>query len=371
MNAVAERRSTNGEGIVHASRTQRQHVRLRTPLAITLEGKTYETTDWSAAGFAITGAKGPFAVGAFHEVKLQFEFGVLELAVELNAEIRRHDPGSGKLAARFVNPDQRQLGLIHAIIDAVISGEIVRSGDILNALQRDSLLPARLDAAPPKPRLFAAARALVVLVGLWSVALGLIGFILVNGFSRAFIVAGSGVLSSPEASVVRPITESTILAYPNAVGTRVMPGAAVVSLEDASGKIQSLMSSCDCVIAETGAPVGAYVNRGAPLITLVPAQGRLWGTVMVPLETAQRLRRGDRATLSFFTTDGPVKARVEKIALPGLSADLVANSGVRASAGSSFAPNAVITLATDTRIPTRLAGQPILVRINTARIAGN
>jgi alginate biosynthesis protein Alg44 len=352
--------------IVHETTTQRQHVRLRAPVSVIFEDQHLSADDWSVAGFSVSGAESVPASGAVIAVKLRFTLEGLDVESAFEAEVRRSDHTRGAFAARFVNLTQSQLSFLHAIANAVISGEIVRVGDFM-AMAKYTAPTAKRDAAPAlKPDARARFARLGLLSCLWIIALGLVTIIVVNGFNRAFVLTGNGVLTSPEASLQRAPSAVTLVSIDGVVGARKGPGALLATVERLDGSLVLMRSPCDCVIAETLLEPGAFVERGTPLLTLVPASTRLWASVAMPLQAAQNVQRGDRAMVHFFTARGPVRARVERITLPGLTSEVT--SGVTSGGGLRGAPMAVVTLATDVALPSTLAGQPLTARINTARL---
>lgn len=361
---TAEREFT--QAIIHETTTQRQHVRLRAPVSIIFGGQCLGADDWSVAGFSVSGADRVPLSGAVIAVKLRFSLEGLDIETAFDAEVRRADKGRGAFAARFVNLSQNQLSFLHAIANAVISGEIVRVGDFMAiakytapALKRDAVVAAKLDLRARFARIG-------LLSSLWIIALGLVGIIVVNGFNRAFVQTGNGVLTSPEATLQRAPSAVTLVSIDGAAGSRKGPGALLATVERLDGSLFLIRSPCDCIIAETLLEPGAFVERGTPLLTLVPATARLWASVAMPLQAAQTLQRGDRAMVHFFTAQAPVRARVERITLPGLTNEVT--SGGTSGGGIRGAPMAVVTLATDVALPTALAGQPLTARINTARL---
>jgi|GEM_PF-1205550 len=352
--------------IIHETTTQRQHVRLRAPVAVIFEDQTLRAEDWSVAGFSVAGASRVPLSGAIIAIRLRFSLEGLDVETAFEAEVRRSDSQCGAFAARFVNITQSQLSFLHAIANAVISGEVVRVGDFMAVAKYTAPAPKRDAGTSDPPGIRTRLTRLGFLSCLWIIALGLVGIIVINGFNRAFVLTGNGVLTSPEASLQRAPSAVTLLSIDGVVGARKAPGALLATVERVDGSLLLMRSPCDCIIAETLLEPGAFVARGTPLLTLVPATARLWASIAMPLQAAQALQRGDRAMVHFFTTQAPIRARVERINLPGLTREVT--SGGPSGGGIRGVPMAVVTLAPDEALPTALAGQPLTARINTARL---
>src|SRR3546814_14679482 len=54
--------------------------------------------------------------------------------------------------------------------------------------------------------------------------------------------------------------------------------------------VQTCALPISCVAAQTFAEVGGFVQKGAPLVSVVPRDGRLSAEFLVPLDTAQRVK---------------------------------------------------------------------------------
>src|SRR3546814_8837367 len=79
---------------------------------------------------------------------------------------------------------------------------------------------------------------------LWLSALSLVGLILVNAFTRRYSVPADGVLTSPEARIVRAAKAGTVLAVAARPGTPLRPNQLLVTLQGADERVQGIGSPC-------------------------------------------------------------------------------------------------------------------------------
>src|SRR3546814_4611509 len=80
--------------------------------------------------------------------------------------------------------------------------------------------------------------------------------------------------------------------------------------------VQTCALPISCVAAQTFAEVGGFVQKGAPLVSVVPRDGRLSAEFLVPLDTAQRVKTGDPVSVTFYAGQKEAGARVERIVMP-------------------------------------------------------
>lgn len=352
--------------IVHEASSQRQHVRLRVPIAVRIEDKVYEATDWSVAGMRV----GPFevlpAIGEIIPLVLMFRFEGFAFELDLQGEVRQAHAESKTAGFEFSDLNPSSLSLLQYLIGAQLSGEVVTSGDVLAIVKRENFTGARLQKKddPGSKKLGPTIQRLVLLSILWSIGLGLVGYIGYSAYSRAFVLKADGVLASPDAQMVRAPKAGTVLSVDAKPGQHVLPNQNVSSIEGLDGTVANVASNCDCVMGEALAAPGAFIARGAPIVQIVPMSGRMGGEFIVPLESARRIRPGDKIVADIFVGDRYYTGRVERIVLPTFGET---NAYAKVSQGI-IQLSAVVRVRFDSKLPASMVGQPASVRINTIRL---
>src|ERR671912_1875415 len=123
--------------IVHDAEIHRQHVRLRIPIAVELDGTRFSIDDWSMGGFGVAGPIDSRQPVERFLVRLIFPFEDFELTLRLDAQMVYVLPDLPRFGCRFVALSQGQLTLFRYVVDAYLSGEIVSGGDILSVVGGD------------------------------------------------------------------------------------------------------------------------------------------------------------------------------------------------------------------------------------------
>ena len=238
--------------IVHEASTQRQQVRLRVPLLVRFEGKTYQAADWSMGGLRIEGVETSPAVGSPAALDLDFQFQGFGFDLDVAAIVRRATP-EGEVAFEFTDLTPSKIELLQFIVGAYVSGELVQAGDLLAISKRENFVAARkqASAADAPQNNWALIQRMVLLGLLWLLALTLVWVIVSNAFDRWFVVRADGVLTSPEARTIYAPGEGTIAAINARPGTRVKPGQLLVTLDSTIETLRPVTANCDCVAGQT------------------------------------------------------------------------------------------------------------------------
>lgn len=348
---------------VHEAFTQRQFVRLRTPLLVTIGDKTYRSRDWSVAAVRVDGVDPLPRMKELVELKLKFQFENFALEMEATAEVNRVDPAEKAAVYLFTELSPTNLSLLHYLVGALISGESLTASDVLAIAQRDNFTAPRRSSSPVAEDKGALAKRLGLIAVLWLVGLGLVGFVLISALSRAFVVDSNGVLTSSAPQTVRAPDTGAILAWSAAKGERVQPRQALASMETLEGARLTVASPCDCIVADPKVEPGEVLGRGAPLLTLAPATAPLAGEFVVPLADAKRLRQGDSVHIDFFGQHPPIKGRVKTVNLPTFPDE----SAYARDRNGAMQLTALVHVELEERVPFTLIGRPAAARINTLR----
>lgn len=348
--------------IVHEASTQRQFVRLKLPIRVHIGDADYEVADWSVAGLGVIGLTPVPALDQTLPVTLHFDFN--GFTFELKAVTRVRHTGSETVGLEFVDLEPEQLELLHYLIGAFMSGEMVSAGDLLAISKRQNFTGVRMTGkAAPRRGLVVVQR--VLLLGfLWVVALTLVGVIVTSAFERWFVVAADGVLSSPDARTVYAPGEGTITAINSRPGTPVQPGQLLLTLNSTTETFRPVTSSCVCIVGQTFVEIGGFVRKGAPLLSLSSASGRLSADFLVPLATAQRVKAGDDVEVTLYGERGSASAKVDRVVLPTFTeTNAFGRLGLAA-----LQLSAVVRVRFDERLPISRVGQPASAKISTFRL---
>jgi alginate biosynthesis protein Alg44 len=315
--------------IVHEAEIHRQHVRLRIPIAVEIDGTRYSVDDWSMGGFGVAGPITSRQVGERFAVRLAFPFEDFELTLRLEAQMIYVLTDSPRFGARFVALSQGQLALFRYVVDAYLSGEIVSGGDILSVVGGDPTGEARVQ------RLFSAlneedswghrARRYIG-IGLMTLAgIGLTGLIVAGIYQRFLVVATDRAVI--EAPVYRLAATASGVVEAGGGGL-LRRGDTAVRLIGANTTVVQVASPCECVLGEGLVPPGSTAQPGQIVATLVAADQPLMVRAEVPLAAARRLRVGQVAEITVPGKPEPYRGQIERIdfriagARPGEPPDL-------------------------------------------------
>ncbi|MFT4074400.1 MAG: hypothetical protein QM647_02635 [Asticcacaulis sp.] len=352
--------------IVHEASSQRQHIRLRVPITVRIGDRTYTATDWSVAGLRA----GPFdvmpAVGQIVPLKLLFRFDGFGFELDLQGEVRQNHAASHSVGFAFSDLEPESLALLQYLIGAQLSGEVVTAGDVLAIVKRENFTGARLQSKDSAggSKIGPTLQRIALLCVLWAIGLGLVGYIGYSAYARAFIVRADGVLASPDAQMVRAPKTGTVLSVDVKSGQRVLPNQTVGSVEGIDGTVANMVGMCDCVMGEALAAPGAFISRGSPIVQLVPLTGRMGAEFIVPLESARKIRPGDRIVADIYVGNRYYSGRVERVILPTFGET---NAYAKVSEGL-VQLSAVVRVKFDSKLPASMVGQPASVRISTLRV---
>jgi mannuronan synthase len=310
--------------IVHETEVHRQHVRLKFPIQVEIDGIRYQVDDWSIGGFGVESVMTSRQAGERFPVRLIFQFEQFDLTMRLEARMVYADQDHGRFGCAFVGVSTEQAGVFRYLVDAYLSGEVVSAGDILQLRSHDSNAQARLQAiysplaadeswlgrlkrygAPAGFGL--AGLALILLVGL--------------GIRERYFTPTStdAVIAAATVQIRAPIVGRFVSALKT--GDRVPADALLGMVQGFDGTVVSLESPCDCVVLEQVGLNGQHYQVGEPLAVLIEADRPLLIRAQLPLEQVEGLAVGDRAEIRVPGRDELLYGQIERIDLrPGLEA---------------------------------------------------
>ncbi|CAH0349333.1 MAG: hypothetical protein V4533_10660 [Pseudomonadota bacterium] len=354
--------------ISHEAASQRQHTRMKVAAEAIIDGKVYPTFDWSVGGVCIKDYDESIAVGDILLPQIRFNFDGFDMTIDVELAVRHISADGKTIGGAFSQMSWQQLSLLHYVRDAYLSGEVVDAGDMLHVIQRDNSARVRSSSVPeeektPRRALFDALSKNFGLLLFVVAAATLCAYVAVNLYTRTFVVAAEGAVTSPSGTVLRSPSSATVTSFAVKPGDKVEPNQILASMERIDGSILNVVSNCRCVVGERLAQLGTPLSRAAPIISLAPLRGKVESTLVVRLKDLRKVSVGDRVAINFFNDDTEAMGRVKSILLPGLTdPETLERTGLRVPdlAGS-------VVVAFDTPINAARIGQPVSGRVRTLR----
>jgi alginate biosynthesis protein Alg44 len=304
--------------IVHESEVHRQHVRLKIPIQVEVDGIRYQVDDWSVGGFGVESVMTSRQAGEHFPVKLIFTFEEFDMTMRFDARMVYADQDHGRFGCAFLGVSQQQMEVFRYLVDAYLSGEVVSAGDVLQVRGHDSTAQARLQAlySPPSDHELRTAvlKRNAGLAAFGLAGLGLLVLVVLGVKDRYFTVTSTNaVVEAPIVPIRAPIVGrfmSTLKA-----GDRVATDRLVGLLQGFDGTLVSLESPCECVILEQVGLNGQHYQIGDPLVFLIEAERPLLIHAQLPLEQVEALAVGDRAEIRMPGRDELLYGQIERIDL--------------------------------------------------------
>ena len=285
--------------IVHETEVHRQHVRLKIPVQVELDGVRYQVDDWSVGGFGVESVLTSRRAGDRLVVRMIFPFEEFDMAMRLDARMVYVDQDHGRFGCAFVGLSREQVAVFRYLVDAYLSGEVVSAGDILQIRARDTAARARPqpDLSGLEPESWSDRSRRYVLYGLLGFAgLALAGLVALGIHGRFFQVeARSAVIEATLREVRAPATGRFLsLLEP---GMPVEAGGMLGTIRGVEGSIVPLESPCDCIVLDQLALSGQTYQAGDPLLALVNEDEPLLVRAQVPVEVVEDLEVGGRVEI--------------------------------------------------------------------------
>lgn len=355
--------------VLHEASSQRQHLRLKTPVVAAVEGKMHRLDNWSVGGIGLIDFEDEVLPGTRLPVTLHFPFEGFEMKFDTVISVKHFDGEKKVLGGAFEEMSPQRLSLLRFVIDSYLTGETVDAGDVLQIVGRDNNARARSkrddsnEVSRIRSLLISLRRNFGLLI-LLIATLILAGYVAFNLYARTFTVAGDGAITSPQAVVLRAPGAGVIIGFSASPGARVQPGTLLASMQQPDGQVQNVVSDCDCIIGEYLADVGNPLTKAAPILSMVPTSGSTRATLIVRLQDIRKVKVNDRAAINFFNDDRVAMGVVESVNLPGLTdPTTLKQNGLKVPelAGS-------VTVRFEDPIAAKRIGQPVSGRIRLYRI---
>lgn len=346
--------------IVHESEVQRQYVRLQLPVELEVSGKRYLGEDWSSGGVALKWPADELRAGNeliregknFKAVVL-FKFDEFQINLPIELEVRNISVEKGRVGCRFVNLTSGQISLLQFIVNAYITGEIVRVGDLIGIVARNNFtgkrsLPSATEGLTGGQKFKRKLSKLFNWALVFGASGGLILYIGLGVWERNFIVTVDAATVMSETLLVESPKSGKLYYQPIKPGTRVNKGMPLLMVETEKGNMESVDSPCDCIVRERLNDNHAQVGTGDAVLRLMSTESEPYVQATLPYKKALRLNEGGAVMLGLSGFDHLVTGKILTI-----------------ETGDDARHQTTLYIEPGEKLPVELIGGPAEVKINT------
>lgn len=346
--------------LVHEAEAQRQHVRIRIPLRAVINDVSYNVVDLSVAGVCFEAVGIAPAVGDALNIKLVFAFEGFEFIQAMKIEVVNFNPATGRTGCRFIDITESQLAMLHFIVDAYLSGEVIGPNDVIEIPKRNMFMAQRKIPAKELPaNRFAAAavgvRRTVAAAGLIAAGVAVFAYAALAIYAHAYVTDGKGVVVSQEVQFARAPISGTITPQTAAKGKRVAEKELIAVIESPTGAFKQVESTCDCLLANEPLQKGSFVARGTIIARLVPPTARTQVEVHLPLERLEGIENNQRVRVDLYSGQPSVWGTVDRIDR---------HTPIGSSVSVSDTSYGVVMVNLDVPMPAEAVGEPAAVQIH-------
>jgi alginate biosynthesis protein Alg44 len=258
--------------VVHEAEVHRQHVRLKIPIQVEIDGVRYQVDDWSMGGFGVESVMTSRQPGERFSARLFFPFEDFDMSMRFDARMVYADQEHGRFGCAFVSISQDQSSLFRYLVDAYLSGEVVSAGDVLQVRGREHTATTRRqqvdDLFPQEQPWSAPIKRYAVYAGFGLAGLALLAFVVFGIKERYFTIqASNAFVEAPVVQIRAPIAGRLISAL--RPGEPLVIGSPLGTLYGIDGVSVSLESPCDCAVLQQIGENGQQYQSGDPLVTLI------------------------------------------------------------------------------------------------------
>ena len=300
--------------VIQDAEIHRQHVRLRVPIAIEIDGTRHIVDDWSVNGCGINASLHGRQPGDRLPATLVLPFEDFELRLQIECLLIYVLPDHSRFGCQFIGLSAGQLALFRFIVESYLAGEVVAGADLFAVISREAAGEARMRQLQElatrqegKGRRLQRALALLLLT-LVGVGLGLL--VAAGVYERYFVVSTRRAVIEAPLYTLRATIAGTVEAGEKGL---VHPGDPVASLRPPAGAAVPLPSPCECVIDEWVLQPGDQARPGEVVAVLVAADRPLVARAELPLAQARRLRVGQAAEITVPGQAEPYQGQIEAL----------------------------------------------------------
>jgi len=346
--------------LVHEAEAQRQHVRIRIPLQAVVEDVSYNVVDLSVAGMCFEAVGLATKVGDTLGVKLVFAFEGFEFIQAMKIEVVNVNATTGRTGCRFIDITESQLSMLHFVVDAYLSGEVIAASDVIEIPKRNMFMAQRKIPAPELPaNRFAAAavgvRRKVVAGALVVAGLAVFAYAGLAIYAHAYVTDGKGVVVTQEVQFARAPISGTITPQSSAKGKRVAEKELIAVIESPTGAFKQVEASCDCLLANEPLAKGSFVARGTIIARLVPPTAQTQVEVHLPLERLEGIEKHQRVRVDLYSGQPSAWGTVDRVDR---------HTPIGSSVSVSDTSYGVVMVNLDAPMPAEAVGEPAAVQIH-------
>lgn len=303
--------------IVHDSEIHRQHVRLKIPVQVELDGVRYQVDDWSLGGFGVESVMTARQPGEHFWARMIFPFEEFEMSMRLEARMVYADHEHGRFGCALAGFSKEQMAVFRYLVDAYLSGELVSAGDVLQvraigASAHRPPIPDDLDRQDRLPARFGEGSLKRLALGLAGLAL--LALIAFGVLERFRVATADGGFVDAAIRQVRAPANGPFLALVTR-GESVLNGDLLGTVQLEQGVSRPVTSPCDCVVIDRLIGDGETVQTGDALFAMVRAGDAPVVRAQLPLDRVERLEIGDRVEFRMPGRPGVMSGEVERIDL--------------------------------------------------------
>lgn len=344
--------------MVHEAEAQRQHIRINLPASVYVGGENYALSDWSVGGISILSKDGRLPSGAAQgsviDGALQFQFDGFALSVPCKMSVEFAN--QQKIGCKFVDLDRNQRSVMQYLVTAYTSGELVKTGDLLDVVGRNNMTKPR-NVPDPYAGMTAAEISKVKvmkMIKLGSVLLVsalLLAYVLSSVYERLYIVKATSAQVAAEMLTVDSPAGGKIYYAPILPDMKVRKGQPLLSVSTTSGANFTVDSPCNCIVKKRLLDNNRLARKGEPALELVRPDTRPFVEAYIPHKEAVKLS---------------VKQQV-MMALPG-HGDYLRGTISIIQAGKGLGGNSLVRIEPNNPLPVEYVDDPVEIRIDTLRI---
>lgn len=302
--------------VVHEAEVHRQHVRLKIPISVEIDGTRYTVDDWSMGGFGVETGIASRQPGERFPARLIFPFEDFEVSLRLDCQMVYILEDSSRFGCRFLGLSHGQLALFRYLVDAYLSGEIVSGGDILSVAGRENTAEARVQPLSFNPYSEEEARGRRLRRSIGMGVLGVVGLALLGlialGVKDRWLTPEAET-ATIEAPIFRVRAPANGILEGREIRDLLRRGDNIGRVAAPDGQTTSLESPCECAFLRWLTVPGQYVQAGEPVAVLVAADRPLVVRAQVELAQAERLTVGDIAEIIIPGRSEPRLGQIERI----------------------------------------------------------
>lgn len=299
--------------IIHEAEQSRQHARYQIPVKLVLAGRKYAIDNWSVSGFSIGNLPETITYKQANKGKLLFDFLDFETSVDIEFEIVWHNASKSESGCRFVNISPSRLSLLYYVINAYLTGEAVSNGDLINVLRRDNYTEKRADkieSLSTGKMLWQRTRQILGYFALLATIVMLLLFIAYTLYQRIYVVESLSAVVDAPVVVIRAPQASYFHSLISDEDTHVNRGKVIALTKLIGGGSNSIESPCDCTVLSLHVLDKQFVDRGEPIMTLLPSDAQLYVNAKISYEYVKKITINQPAEIRL--ANGKIKKGVVK-----------------------------------------------------------